>query len=78
VRVSLLEIYNEDIYDLLSPGNGMVKMKIYEDNNRKVGGVLYLTHSSIRFPCRIVGIEKVLNGEIGFQDLEKILNLAKM
>jgi len=24
------------------------------------------------------GIEKVLNCEIGFQDLEKVLNLAKM
>nr|CAB3258944.1 kinesin-like protein KIF11 [Phallusia mammillata] len=35
VRVSLLEIYNEEIYDLLSPSSGMVKMKIYDDSSRK-------------------------------------------
>jgi len=30
------------------------------------------------FPRGIESIEKVLNCEIGFQDLEKVLNLAKM
>jgi len=30
------------------------------------------------FPRGIKSIEKVLNCEIGFQDLEKVLNLAKM
>jgi len=30
------------------------------------------------FPRGIDSIEKVLNFEIGFQDLEKVLNLAKM
>jgi len=30
------------------------------------------------FPRGIAGIEKVLNREIGFEDLEKILNLAKV
>ena len=30
------------------------------------------------FPRGIESIEKVLNFKIGFQDLEKVLNLAKM
>jgi len=30
------------------------------------------------FPCGIESIENVLNCESGFQDLEKVLNLAKM
>jgi len=30
------------------------------------------------FPCAIERIDKVLNFKIGFQDLEKVLNLAKM
>uniref|UniRef100_H2YQM0 Kinesin-like protein n=1 Tax=Ciona savignyi TaxID=51511 RepID=H2YQM0_CIOSA len=35
VRVSLLEIYNEEIHDLLSPLAEPIKMKIYEDNQKK-------------------------------------------
>jgi len=31
-----------------------------------------------RVPCGIESIEKVLNCKIGFKDLEKVLNLAKM
>jgi len=30
------------------------------------------------YPCGIESIKKVLNFKIGFQDLEKVLNLAKM
>jgi len=30
------------------------------------------------FPCSIRSIAKVLKFKIGFQDLEKVLNLAKM
>jgi len=34
-----------------------------------------VTHTNPAFPC---GIEKALNYEIVFKDLEKVLNLAKM
>jgi len=35
-------------------------------------------HYLLTFPGFPRGIEKVLNFKIGFQDLEKVLNLAKM
>lgn len=35
VRVSYLELYNEELKDLLSPENDHRKLKIYEDLNRK-------------------------------------------
>jgi len=31
-----------------------------------------------RFPCGIESIEKVLNFKIGFENLEKVLKLAKI
>jgi len=34
VRISLLEIYNEEIYDLLAP-EGLPKLKIYDDASKK-------------------------------------------
>ena len=37
----------------------------------------YLVLCDSGLPRRIENIEKVLNCEIGFQDLEKVLNLAK-
>lgn len=47
VRVSFLELYNEDIYDLLSPLDDTTKLKIFEDVTRKgsviVGGLEEIT-----------------------------------
>lgn len=47
VRVSFLELYNEELYDLLSAIDDTTKLKIYEDNARKgsiiVGGLEELT-----------------------------------
>lgn len=42
VRVSLLEIYNEEIFDLLSSSVKPVKCKIYDDNGRKVCVIVYV------------------------------------
>lgn len=43
VRVSFLELYNEDTYDLLSPMDDTSKLKIFEDSQKKgsviVGGL---------------------------------------
>lgn len=39
VRVSFLELYNEETYDLLGPENDVTKLKIYEDSKRR-GSVL--------------------------------------
>ncbi|XP_076659137.1 kinesin-like protein Klp61F [Halictus rubicundus] len=35
VRVSFLELYNEEVYDLLSVNNGAAKIRIYEDSTKK-------------------------------------------
>lgn len=35
VRISLLEIYNEEIYDLLSPSSDLPKLRIFDDASRK-------------------------------------------
>jgi len=39
--------------------------------------LLHFQHQP-KVPCGIESIEKVLNCEIGFRDLEKALNLSKM
>lgn len=39
VRISFLELYNEELFDLLSNGNEQVKLRIFDDSARK-GGVL--------------------------------------
>ena len=36
VRVSFLEIYNEELFDLLSPSLDSQKMRLFEDSTRKV------------------------------------------
>ena len=35
VRVSFLELYNEDIFDLLSATDDLTKLRLYEDSARK-------------------------------------------
>ena len=36
VRVSFLELYNEELFDLLSTGEDTSKLRIFEDSARKV------------------------------------------
>ena len=36
VRVSFLELYNEELFDLLSTGNDNSRLRIFEDAARKV------------------------------------------
>lgn len=47
VGVSYMELYNENLYDLLSPNEELVKLNIYDDNtkkgNVKVGGISEVT-----------------------------------
>ena len=47
VRVSFLELYNEELYDLLSPLDDTTKLKIFEDTTKKgsviVGGLEEIT-----------------------------------
>nr|XP_039260163.1 kinesin-like protein KIF11-A [Styela clava] len=47
IHVSLLEIYNELIYDLLSPTDDPVLRRIYDDSNRK-GSVIIADQTEIR------------------------------
>ncbi|CAK8680879.1 unnamed protein product [Clavelina lepadiformis] len=57
VRVSLLEIYNEEIYDLLSHSSEVIKMKIYEDHNRKGSVVVSgLTEVPVRHKSDVYSI----------------------
>ena len=37
VRVSFLELYNEELFDLLSPVDNTSRLRIFEDSTRKVG-----------------------------------------
>lgn len=39
VRVSFLELYNEELFDLLSTGEDNSKLRIFEDSTRKVSGL---------------------------------------
>lgn len=36
VRVSFLELYNEELFDLLSTGGDNSRLRIFEDSARKV------------------------------------------
>lgn len=36
IRVSFLELYNEEIFDLLSKYDDFVKLKMYENSSQKV------------------------------------------
>lgn len=44
MRVSFLEMYNEELFDLLGSTDDPLRLRIYEDSTKKVGGhgtVLY-------------------------------------
>ena len=55
VRVSFLELYNEELFDLLSTGeDNSCKLRIFEDSARKVRcrvHILFYTHASICHVC---------------------------
>ena len=51
-----------------------MQIDLLQNNNQQ----LYFSQKEQGFPRSIGSIEKVLNFKIGFQDLEKILNLAKV
>jgi hypothetical protein len=36
IRVSFLELYNEELFDLLGSSDDPLRLKIYEDSTRKV------------------------------------------
>ena len=36
VRVSMLELYNEELFDLLSAADSTTKLRLFEDSTRKV------------------------------------------
>ena len=42
VRVSFLELYNEELFDLLGSSEDPLKLKIYEDNTRKVTSGMHI------------------------------------
>ncbi|XP_072756938.1 kinesin-like protein Klp61F isoform X1 [Anoplolepis gracilipes] len=41
VRVSFLELYNEELFDLLSPNNDASKIRLYEDATRKGSVIIH-------------------------------------
>lgn len=55
MRVSFLEMYNEELFDLLGSTDDPLRLRIYEDNAKKVGGnrpVLYNWCVSFSFSCK--------------------------
>jgi len=53
-------------------------LKVCPRSKLEANSVSYTLHDSVYHAGFPRGIEKVLNCEIGFQDLKKVLNLAKM
>ncbi len=52
MRVSFLEIYNEELFDLLSPGEDQSRLRLFEDTARKGSVVIQgleevLVHSKV-------------------------------
>ena len=41
MRVSFLELYNEELFDLLGSSIDPLRLKIYEDSARKVSFIIY-------------------------------------
>ena len=49
IRVSFLELYNEELFDLLSPGEDSgTKLRIFEDSARKVSQSSRNTHTFLQ------------------------------
>ena len=41
VRVSFLELYNEELFDLLSPNDDASKIRLYEDTSKKGAVIIH-------------------------------------
>ncbi|KOC59085.1 Kinesin-like protein KLP2, partial [Habropoda laboriosa] len=41
IRVSFLELYNEDLFDLLSPNDDTSKIRLYEDTSKKGAVIIH-------------------------------------
>ena len=59
VRVSLLEIYNEELIDLLSTDDS-AKLRIFEDSARKVS-IHALTSPCLRFEVNLTELPALLS-----------------
>lgn len=49
MRVSFLELYNEELFDLLSTTEDNSKLRIFEDSTRKVSLVCKLSEEKLIF-----------------------------
>ena len=47
MRVSFLEIYNEELFDLLSPSLDNQKMRLFEDSTRKVRMEMWMFQNNV-------------------------------
>ena len=47
MRVSFLEIYNEELFDLLSPSLDNQKMRLFEDSARKVRMGMWMFQNNV-------------------------------
>ena len=48
MRVSFLELYNEELFDLLGSTDDPLRLRIYEDSAKKVGGFMSFVWCSYR------------------------------
>lgn len=60
MRVSFLELYNEELFDLLSPSDDNTKLRIFEDSARKVL-VIQLWYVDCMYVCVVTN-----NGIVSF------------
>ncbi|XP_076177804.1 kinesin-like protein KIF11-B isoform X2 [Ptiloglossa arizonensis] len=57
LRVTFLELYNEEVYDLLSPCDGAAKIRIYEDSTKKGAVIVHgLEEMTIYNKCDVLKI----------------------
>ena len=71
MRVSFLEIYNEELFDLLSPSLDNQKMRLFEDSARKVRMGMWMFQNNVEgnikqkiiiTVCYIISIIYLFNG----------------
>ena len=51
VRVSFLELYNEELFDLLGSSEDPLKLRIYEDSARKVNITIIIWENKVWYIC---------------------------
>ncbi|KAK3931807.1 Kinesin-like protein KIF11 [Frankliniella fusca] len=73
VKVSFLELYNEELFDLLSPAEDTTKLRIFEDSNKKGAVIIHgLEEVSVQSKADVYQILE--KGSLKRQTAETLMN----